>query len=262
MKKVVPGQRFSIGANDWNQIADVVNSQSPRMGAGIAGNTSNQYILISNSTDVAITMYGIVELDGLAINPIIQADQYGISVTYQEPVFSAIYPLAEHDNAHTTYAIAQEPIAPGCVGKACINGISLARCAYSSGLGGYIKPNFNNSWVGTVTGGKTQIKIISQTSAPSYNSICVVHISPDVSDSMVPAIIRDNIDGYGYYTVRLYENGFEQASTGNAMMYVPEGAYGLHSRAGMRTYIYKQSNRTITAEIIAEGDDGIDEEEA
>ena len=24
--------------------------------------------------------------------------------------------LPEHDNEHTTYAIAQEPIAPGCVG--------------------------------------------------------------------------------------------------------------------------------------------------
>jgi len=28
MKKVVPGQRFSIGANDWNQIADVVNQRN------------------------------------------------------------------------------------------------------------------------------------------------------------------------------------------------------------------------------------------
>lgn len=28
MKKVVPGQRFSIGANDWNQIADVVNHRN------------------------------------------------------------------------------------------------------------------------------------------------------------------------------------------------------------------------------------------
>ena len=28
MKKVVPGQRFSIGANDWNQIADAVNHRN------------------------------------------------------------------------------------------------------------------------------------------------------------------------------------------------------------------------------------------
>ncbi len=256
MKKVVPGQRFSIGANDWNQIADVVNSQSPRMGAGIAGNTSNQYILISNTTDMAIPMYGIVELDGLAIDPVVQYN------TYQEPVFNAILPLAEHDSGYTTYAIAQEPIAPGCVGKACINGVSLAF------LGGsyyedyhFIKPSFAG-WHGAGSYGKTQIKIISKTAGPSYNSTYVVHITPDVSDSMVPAIITGNIDGYGYYTVRLYENGFDQGSTGTARMYLPEGAYGLYSRAGMRTYIYKQSNRTITAEIIAEGDDGIDEEEA
>lgn len=252
MKKVVPGQRFSIGANDWNQIADVVNSQSPRMGAGIAGNTSNQYILISNTTDNAISIYGIVELDGLAIDPIIQEN------TYQEPVFNAIYPLAEHDNEHTTYAIAQEPIAPGCVGRAIINGISLAQGAYTTAISGYIKPNYNNRWIGAVTAGKTQIKIISKTSAPSYNSIYVVHINPDVSDSMVPAIISGNIDGYGYYTVRLYENGFDQVSTGNARMYLPEGAYGLSAKTNMRTYVYKQSNKTITAEIIAEGDDGID----
>jgi len=254
MKKVVPGQRFSIGANDWNQIADAVNNRSNRIGAGDRNNTSNQYVLISNTTDIAISIYGIVELDGLAIDPVVQYN------TYQEPVFNAILPLAEHDNGHTTYAIAQEPIAPGCIGRAMINGISLARGAYTSVIGGYIKPNFNNSWVGTVTGGKTQIKIIAQTSAPSYNSICVVHISPDVSDSMVPAIIRDNIDGYGYYDVRLYENGFGQPSTGSARMYVPEGAYGLGAKTGMHTYVYKQDNRSITAEIIAEGDDGIEEE--
>lgn len=255
MKKVVPGQRFSIGANDWNQIADTVNNRSNRIGAGDRNNTSNQYILISNTTDNAISMYGIVELDGLAIDPVVQAN------TYQEPVFNAIYPLAEHDNEHTTYAIAQEPIAPGCVGKAMINGISLAQGTYTSAIGGYIKPSYNNTWIGTATGGKTQIKIISKTSAVAYYSIYVVHIQPDVSDSVVPAIISGNIDGYGYYTVQLYENGFDQGSTGTARMYLPEGAYGLYARAGMRTYIYKQSNRTITAEIIAEGDDGIDDEE-
>ena len=245
MKKVVPGQRFSIGANDWNQIADTVNSRSNRIGAGDRNNASNQYILISNTTDDAITIYGIVELDGLAIDPVVRYN------TYQEPVFNAIYPLAEHDNEHTTYAIAQEPIAPGCVGKAMINGISLAKGAYTTAISGYIKPNYNNSWIGAVTAGKTQIKIISKTSEASYNSIYVVHINPDVSDSMVPAIIRDNIDGYGYYTVQLYENGFDQGVTGNARMYLPEGAYGLGAKTNMRTYVYKQSNRTITAEIIA-----------
>ena len=254
MKKVVPGQRFSIGANDWNQIADAVNNRSNRIGAGDRNNNSNQYILISNTTDNAITIYGIVELDGLAIDPVVRYN------TYQEPVFNAIYPLAEHDNEHTTYAIAQEPIAPGCVGKAMINGISLAQGAYTTAISGYIKPNYNNSWIGAVTAGKTQIKIISKTSAASYNSIYVVHITPDVSDSMVPAIIIGNIDGYGYYTVQLHENGFDQGITGNARMYLPEGAYGLGAKTNLRTYVYKQSNRTINAEIIAEGDDGIGEE--
>ena len=78
---------------------------------------------------------------------------------------------------------------------------------------------------------------------------------------MVPAIISGNIDGYGYYTVQLYENGFDQGITGNARMYLPEGAYGLYARTNMRTYVYKQSNKSITAEIIAEGDDGTGEEE-
>ncbi len=253
MKKVVPGQRFSIGANDWNQIADTVNNRSNRIGAGDRNNTSNQYILISNTTDMAISMYGIVELDGLAIDPVVQAN------TYQEPVFNAILPLAEHDSEHTTYAIAQEPIAPGCVGKAMINGVSLTF------VGGYyvedyhyVRPSFAG-WHGAWTYAKTQMKLLAKSSTFGYY---VVHIQPDVSDSVVPAIISGNIDGYGYYTVQLYENGFDQGSTGTARMYLPEGAYGLYSRAGMRTYIYKQSNRTITAEIIAEGDDGIDEEES
>lgn len=255
MKKVVPGQRFSIGANDWNQIADTVNNRSNRIGAGDRNNTNNQYILISNTTDDAISMYGIVELDGLAIDPVVRAN------TYQEPVFNAISPLAEHDNEHTTYAIAQEPIAPGCVGKAMINGISLVVSDYTTLDTGYIKPNYNKSWVGTVVAGKTQIKIIAKTSTQAYRSIHVVHIQPDVSDSMVPAIISGNIDGYGYYTVQLYENGFDQGITGNARMYLPEGAYGLYARTNMRTYVYKQSNKSITAEIIAEGDDGTGEEE-
>ena len=254
MKKVVPGQTFSIGANDGTQIADTVNNRSNRIGAGDRNNTSNQYILISNTTDMAISMYGIVELDGLAIDPVVQYN------TYQEPVFNAILPLAEHDYELTTYAIAQEPIAPGCVGKAMINGISLAQCTYTTAISGYIKPYYNNFWVGAVTAGKTQIKIISKTSDPSYNSTYVVHITPDVSDSMVPAIISGNIDGYGYYTVQLFENGFGEPSTGSARMYLPEGAYGLGAKTNMRTYVYRQSNRTITAEIIAEGDDGTEEE--
>ena len=245
MKKVVPGQRFSIGANDWNQIADAVNNRSNRIGAGDRNNNSNQYILINNTTDDAITIYGIVELDGLAIDPVVRYN------TYQEPVFNAIYPLAEHDNEHTTYAIAQEPIAPGCVGKAMINGISLVQGGYINTDRGYVKPNYNNSWVGTVVAGKTQMKIIAKTATVSYSYIYVVHITPDVSDSMVPAIISGNIDGYGYYTVQLYENGFDQGNTGTARMYLPEGAYGLSAKTNMRTYVYRQSNRTITAEIIA-----------
>jgi hypothetical protein len=246
MKKVVPGQRFSIGANDWNQIADVVNGQSSRTGAGNAGNNSNQYILISNTTDVAISIYGIVELDGLAIDPVVQAN------TYQEPVFNAILPLAEHDSEHTTYAIAQEPIAPGCVGKAMINGISLTFVGGDFGADyHYIKPSFAG-WHGVGSYGKTQMKSLAKSSTWGYY---VVHITPDVSDSVVPAIIDDNIDGYGYYTVKLHENGFGNSSTGQASMYLPECAYGITAHTGMRTYVYKQSHRTINAEIIAEGEE-------
>ncbi|MFA6805227.1 MAG: hypothetical protein WCR17_04550 [Candidatus Methanomethylophilaceae archaeon] len=245
MEKVKPGDNLNIKAQDWNKIADVVNSQSLRTGGGIAGNTSNQYILISNTTAVAISMYGIVELDGLAIDPVVQAN------TYQVPVFEAILPIAEHDSGHTTYAIAQEPIAPGTVGKACINGVSLVFVAgYYVEDYHFIKPSFSG-WHGMFSYGKTQMKLLAKSSAYGY---FVTHITPDVSDSVVPAIIDDNIDGYGYYTVDLYENGFGNSSTGQASMYLPEGAYGITAHTGMRTYVYRQSHRTINAEIISEGE--------
>jgi hypothetical protein len=250
MKKVVPGQRFSIGANDWNQIADAVNNRSNRIGAGDRNNNSNQYILISNTTDDAIPIYGIVELDGLAVDPILRQN------TYRDPVFCAVYPSDDYTD-YRTYAIAQEPIAPGCVGRAMIDGTTIVFChcqpifAWESAYH-YVAPYFGR-WQGNLSYAKTQMKLLTK---PENNaSYALVSITPEVGDGPVPAILSDNIDGYGLYRVYLYDNGYDQPQTGNAYVYLPESAYGSTITLGKRIIVYRQSGRVITGGFVEdEGD--------
>lgn len=251
MDKVKPGEKISIKANDWNKLADMVNSQSPRVGGkATSNNTPSGCVLVRNTTEAKIDAYGIVALGDFCVQPY-------RGQTLQRPVFDCGYAQKTRKNRHVTYAVAQDVIKPGQVGLAMIDGTTIVRTLrYAASPDfGYITPRFIGSWIGEGVHAKTQFKILSWpffgsgSSVTSNYRFAYCRVSADVANSVVLAKTSSSYDGYGYYSIYLYENGLENGITGNAKMYLPRSAYG-QTLGSKIVQVSKMSQRTMLAEYI------------
>jgi hypothetical protein len=126
IRKVVAGEPLKIPAEVFNQFVDAANfvNNQKRSGTAEAKRGYDGTVLIKNNTEEDRERYTVMKIDSPAIHP--DDNEQGF--------LSAIIFNGEDIDADTAgrWAILQEPIPAGRVGKAIISGHSIARIIINS----------------------------------------------------------------------------------------------------------------------------------
>lgn len=123
MKRVKAGDPLTITARDWNQIASMVEFAAEGRYAEAGGQAAvngSRVVLIKNSTGTDVSRWEILGISGLLYMPTQNASQFR---RRELLVASASLSHASH---FARFAVAQQPIDNGTIGRAVISG--LTRC--------------------------------------------------------------------------------------------------------------------------------------
>lgn len=248
MQKVNKGDEFSVSANDWNKIVDVVNSQNRDMtGVSFSGNDS-RYVSVLNNTEHTIPDYGALVIRGM--------DGDGLYGSYPTEDYYVGELVSDADNPHTTmYAIPQHELMPGEIGSACVEGLTFARVNTVTQNMSYLRPlaflgiNYGVNFEWTAAGYKTKVKHIMQTNSVNGRPrLSLVYISPVLHDSAYAVEIISKVSEAGVYKAKIYYEGYSSSLTTNGYVYLPETVYGEILPAGYRTIAHSLNSLTIRGE--------------
>jgi hypothetical protein len=119
LKKVQPGDKLRIPASTFNTFIDVADAWKGEQLAGGRGlgtaDTGRQFVLIVNESGDDVDRFGILGIDGPAILPSENADEFENRI-----VLAGVTPTSDHFGR---FAIVLEPLADGAIGRACIAGV-------------------------------------------------------------------------------------------------------------------------------------------
>lgn len=222
MEKVKPGDPIRIKAETWNKMVDAFSGPSasdytPKTGAP----ATPSMVMVINDTDTLIPVYGIVEITGLAVQPV--DDKFATKT----PVYHGIAPdIANRGRAQ--YAIATDGIAPHTTGRCIIMGITpvMTTDGVISATTTYIEPLFGGSFWGKAVKHITPMQIVGKPVNSPYNKATyTVSITPQAIYYPIPVIVS-TVYAAGVYRVDMYPQGYDMPSSGYAFMTLPEGTYG------------------------------------
>jgi hypothetical protein len=137
-KKVMPGDRLSVPAETYNALQDLVKGAKARRfdspGPGRAPTLPNGMIWVRNDSGNALDRFSVVGLVGSIFNPAVANEL----PTWQHCfVLSAAAPLAWRP-----FAVLQQPLAIGEVGRAMIMGVTPAVIKFVGLRQRYAVPDF------------------------------------------------------------------------------------------------------------------------
>jgi hypothetical protein len=119
LKKVKSGDRLAIPAATFNTFIDAANDFRRRQqdgGGGPAADRPREHILVRNDSGEDLDRFGILGGDAPVILPADNLDEFKNRV-----VLSGVTPTADHAGR---FAVLQEPLADGAIGRACVCGVS------------------------------------------------------------------------------------------------------------------------------------------
>lgn len=122
MTPVLPGQKLSIRADEWNRVRQAASLVT----GSVAGRTDATYtpaeiVLVKNSTASAFARFAPV---GISTR---------LDISIDNP--PALTGVAVSSSSAKSYGVCQEPIPAGGIGRVAVGGVFLARVATTAGAG-------------------------------------------------------------------------------------------------------------------------------
>lgn len=132
--KVSKGQRLIIPAVDWNDTLDSNAWVRARRADGGAGAYKDDLrhtglVLVKNTTASDYAQFDILGIDGIVFTPTESPDEFK-----SHPVLKGGAPTADHT---AKFCVLQEPIKAGAIGRAIIDGVTVARVHFASDSDGW-----------------------------------------------------------------------------------------------------------------------------
>ncbi|MCL2120166.1 MAG: hypothetical protein FWH27_17260 [Planctomycetaceae bacterium] len=119
-RKVKSGDPLVIPAAAYNAMLDaaVANMRSQGKPSQVRGEQGN-HVLVRNESGYPLEQFEILGIEGPAFDPHNEPDAF-----QQTPVLRGVVPNKDHKGK---FVVVQEPAAPGCVVRACVSGLTVAR---------------------------------------------------------------------------------------------------------------------------------------
>lgn len=124
-----PGDPLRIKASSWNAMQELV-ARSRQAAPGIsAPGRGERVVRIKNTTGSPVDRWGVLGIGGVAISPTDNSPEFEAG-----PVLLGVVPTIAHVGK---YAVLQEPLAAGAIGRAIVSGDTVCRVQVSSALHGF-----------------------------------------------------------------------------------------------------------------------------
>ena len=119
-RKVKSGDPLVISAAAYNAMLDaaIANMRSSSKPSQVRGE-QGLHVLVRNETGYPLEQFEVLGIEGPAFHPRNQPDAF-----QQTPVLRGVVPKDQHKGK---FVVVQEPAAPGCVVRACVSGMTVAR---------------------------------------------------------------------------------------------------------------------------------------
>jgi hypothetical protein len=145
-RKVNGGAPLSISAGDWNAAMDVARayatSQRDTKKHGKLDLLNTGLVLVRNDSGLAFDRFEALGINGVVISP-----TDGLDAFQNQILLSGI----DYDGGPAL--IAQEPIADGAIGLACISGVTVATLDAATAIGATILYTDGSAWTVILLGG-------------------------------------------------------------------------------------------------------------
>jgi len=171
IKRVVTGQPLEIPAQDYNAFADAADHFRARQrGLGFNGRSQPDragIVLVRNDSGADRRRFDVLGIDGPLIHPAENSADFSSRVTVK-----GVIPKEEHRGK---YVVLQEPIPKDQCGKACIDGVCVARIVSPVGEHQYADIEDGNPDA-LASGYSGHARILWKRESISYEQLAIIRI--------------------------------------------------------------------------------------
>lgn len=222
MNKVQTGDPIQIKASTWNSFIDaaeyVKNLQSDQRGGPLRNGNSSGVVLLKNGEGTLFPQFSALVLTDMLIKPSVNEKEF----TGKTPAFLGRRMVENF--AEYPYAILLEPIAPGKIGKALLLGVIPVKITILDADHKFAEP-IPGSAAGAMQSADSGVARILWKAGNSGNQWCMLQLGGAGSGGGDDRVTLCQVIGGSSdagYTVTLYAEGKNSASTGRGILYVPE----------------------------------------
>lgn len=189
IRRARPGQPLDIRAPDWNKIADATDAFAATRGIIVPPSNMAGDVLVRNDSGAAIDRFSVLGISAPLINPTDAFDSFAEAVR-----LVGVVPAASHIGA---LAITLEPIGIGKIGRAVVDGVSVARVFMVDNADKYADIRVGET--GTLlSGGGGSVRLLSVQDVGDRDdpdiAVCLVRLG---GGTEVFRLVIESVDGTG-----------------------------------------------------------------
>lgn len=221
LEKVKPGQAFEVKAETWNAFIDAAiftKNQSNSGNAGSRSGVGGGVVLVRNEEGSDFPQFGAVALADMLIKP--TSTENIQEFKCRPPLFSGRRVTTAYESY--PYAITLEPIPALSVGRALFLGVAPAQVRIVDSTHAFAVPD--TSAIGGLTTAASGVARILWKYGSSGTQWAMLQLGGAGSGSNADVVLCLVSSGNAEtgFTVTLYGNGKDQASTGSGKLYAAE----------------------------------------
>ena len=236
MRKVAPGDALHIRAADWNQLVEaaafVAQRQRQEQSAGLRSGLGEGVLRVRNAETTSLPIYTVVAL----VRRSSSVTDYDVGGAVDgEAYYDGGFPKTETQ----PYAVLQEPLEPGQIGRARVCGITPVRL---SGDGPFAAPNVAKESAGMLLRGESgSARVLCEPSKGSAWGIVLLGGGgggggggSDVRLCEITGNTSEQTAGTGSYSVTILSLSDEGTELGKGTLFLTEIALGSRLPDGTR----------------------------
>jgi hypothetical protein len=222
MNKVKPGQSFEVKAETWNAFIDAAiftKNQSNSGNAGSRSGVGGGVVLVRNEESSDFPQFGAIALTDMPIKP--SSTENIQEFKCRPPLFFGRRVTAAYESY--PYAITLEPIPALSVGRALVLGVTPAQVRIVDSTHAFAVPDA--SVIGGLTTAASGVARILWKYGSSGMQWAMLQLGGAGSGGGNADVVLCLVSGGSAetgFTVTLYGNGKDQASTGTGKLYAAE----------------------------------------
>jgi hypothetical protein len=193
LKSITSGIPFAPSAQRENLISEMLRdwlntstrSKTPVLDRGPSGTT----FLVENLDDEVVPQYGALKYDSVLIHPVDNLLEFKARLA-----FHGQKPNHNGDEARLPFMIAQEPIAPGAIGRCIADGFTIAKVDVLNETHLYVEGTGSSDHLQTAVSGTGIATLHFRERTGTGVMYCVIRIGPPSAASAIESA-KDNSNG-------------------------------------------------------------------